>query len=648
MKIASFTMMKNEAAILRPFCNQLRTFFDYSFLVDHESTDISVEIARVAVPHAELFHLESGGYPQSEVATFATRHIFENHDADFIFYLDCDEFLPFADRDALEQALYVHAGEDYLRLNWRNLCPNLLDGHAFEGGFVACDTLSEFPKVIISRWFFEAQSSFLVSQGYHTIATGGVVPPSVSLSPMGLFHIPIGTARKYRTKMRLQSEAVQRSSDLVAAGLGKHWIAHADHLQRSEGDHSTMRALALNYPDIRPTTPGHSALAFEFPYVTSDYDDTLLVDGSGTAAQRTLGREFGLYDTHGRLIYASPTANLPFRRTAGMRFESLPPTRSLPELMNETSPSNEAARSYYENLVAPLFSLPRKLPPTAWHGHIPFLFALFRMLRPRAYVDLGVHFGASLIAAATASAAYDAKTRIVGVDTWAGDDHAGHYEGGKIYDDLLAFVDRSFSDVHLLRTTFDAARPQFADGSIDVLHIDGLHTYEAVKHDFESWKNTVAEGGVVLFHDISVHERDFGAWQLWDELKSEYPHLEFTHCYGLGVLFPHGRNSLPAALQTLLDNPGYFDSYRNLVSEIGELVPLRSAYLAAETPTEVPVNLAAEIPSADQTQRELQSAKWAAQHYHNQLQQIRQEYENSRSWKITAPLRRMAGVLRRR
>jgi predicted O-methyltransferase YrrM len=647
MNIACFTMMKNEAAILGPFCDQLRTFFDYVLVADHGSVDGSADIIRSTVPRADVFFLESTGYPQSEIATFATRHIFKNLQADFLFYLDCDEFLPFANRQALEEALRLHQG-DLLRLNWRNLCPRLLDGRAFRGGFLARDSLSEFPKVVVSRSFFEAQSTFLISQGYHTVAVGGAVPSSIPLSPLGLFHVPIGTARKYRMKMLSQSQAVRRSADLVAAGLGKHWLTHADHLQRSDVDDLAMRSLALNYPDVQTATPSHSPLSFDFPYVTSDYDDALLVEQPPGAVRSINGREFGLYDGAGRLIYASPAAALPLRRTSTMHFPNLAPTRRLEDLTTAATPSDEVARDYYDNLVAPLFSLPRKLPTTAWHGHIPFLFALFRMLRPRTYVDLGVHYGASLIAAATASTAYDTKTRLVGVDTWAGDEHAGRYDGSGIYQDLLSFVDRSFSDVHLLRTTFDDARSQFAKGSIDVLHIDGLHTYAAVKHDFEQWKDTVADGGVILFHDISVHERDFGVWQLWEELSAEHPHLTFTHCYGLGVLFPQGRHSLPAPIQMLLDNPGYFDSYRNLVSEIGELVPLRSAYLAAEEPAVVQGNLSAEPPAADEVQRELQSAKWAAQHYHNQLQQIRHEYESSRSWKITAPLRRLAIALRRR
>lgn len=175
--------------------------------------------------------------------------------------------------------------------------------------------------------------------------------------------------------------------------------------------------------------------------------------------------------------------------------------------------------------------------PLSWVGHIPFAFWLIDNARPEVVVELGTHSGNSYFAFCQSVQEHRLPTKCFAVDTWQGDEHAGYY-GEEIYTEVLAHNQQYYSKFSaLMKMTFDDARPYFLDGTIDILHIDGLHTYEAVKHDFDCWLPTMSEKGIVLFHDTNVHEREFGAWKLFEELSLAYPCISFDHSHGLGVVF---------------------------------------------------------------------------------------------------------------
>jgi hypothetical protein len=203
-----------------------------------------------------------------------------------------------------------------------------------------------------------------------------------------------------------------------------------------------------------------------------------------------------------------------------------------------------------EHLGAAL-QAPRYLSPvSAWVEHIPFAFAAVSLLRPRTVVELGTHMGDSYCAFCQAIETLGIEARLTAIDTWQGDSQAGGYGQG-ILDGLRAYHDPLYGRFsRLLQDTFDDAVGQFADASVDLLHIDGLHTYEAVQHDFETWLPKVSARGLVLFHDTQVRRGDFGVYRLWEELAGQYPSFEFTHGYGLGVLAVG--NDLPAEMAAFL------------------------------------------------------------------------------------------------
>ena len=179
---------------------------------------------------------------------------------------------------------------------------------------------------------------------------------------------------------------------------------------------------------------------------------------------------------------------------------------------------------------------PRLLMETPWTGHIPFLASIFSAQRPRSFVELGVHKGASFLAACQAAAAFAPECRCHGIDSWEGDDHAVYNDGDQLYLSLCRLTSELHSGSALIRGRFEEVVNQVQDSSIDLLHIDGLHTYEAVRSDYETWLPKMSQHGVILFHDTCVQERGFGVHRFWDEVKDQYPSFNFQHSSGLGVL----------------------------------------------------------------------------------------------------------------
>ncbi|MEY4695613.1 MAG: hypothetical protein RIT14_41 [Pseudomonadota bacterium] len=174
------------------------------------------------------------------------------------------------------------------------------------------------------------------------------------------------------------------------------------------------------------------------------------------------------------------------------------------------------------------------LPLSAWHEHAPFAFWLIQALRPGLVAELGVHSGFSYFCFCQAIAHHGTGSRILGVDTWQGDDHAGFYDD-QVFADVSA-VNAAYPFSTLIRATFAQALAQARPAGIDLLHIDGRHGYADVRADFESWRPALSPRALVLFHDTEVRRADFGVWRFWDEVSQHYPAFNFPHGHGLGVL----------------------------------------------------------------------------------------------------------------
>jgi len=126
------------------------------------------------------------------------------------------------------------------------------------------------------------------------------------------------------------------------------------------------------------------------------------------------------------------------------------------------------------------------------------------------------------------------------VDSFEGDPQAGAKNTYPLVIGQRARLRQKYGihNVNIIKGYFSEVAKDWGkkpDSAIDILHIDGLHTYDACKEDFENWSKFLTPTGVVLFHDTMSYKDDVG--RFFDEIPGGYK-MNFEHSYGLGVWTP--------------------------------------------------------------------------------------------------------------
>jgi predicted O-methyltransferase YrrM len=159
-------------------------------------------------------------------------------------------------------------------------------------------------------------------------------------------------------------------------------------------------------------------------------------------------------------------------------------------------------------------------------------------IRPKVLVEIGTAKGGTFF---LHSRAADPLATLISIDL-PGGMYGGGYPSWK-----QAFFRRLIGNgpsVHFVRSNSHAAetvakvKSILGERKIDVLFIDGDHTYQGAKLDFYSYGPLVRPGGLIGMHDI-LHNRfdaDIDVARLWTELKSSLPAEEIVESYDQGHL----------------------------------------------------------------------------------------------------------------
>ena len=165
-----------------------------------------------------------------------------------------------------------------------------------------------------------------------------------------------------------------------------------------------------------------------------------------------------------------------------------------------------------------------------------------KALNPRVVLEIGTAGGATLFMLTRVA---DKAATIISLDLPDGPFGGGYPEDRVPLYEAFAQPGQT---MHLMRedshqpATLDKLKDLLKGRPIDFALIDGDHTYEGVRQDYEMYAGLVRPGGLIAFHDIVYAD---GVARFWEELKQTDPSAEDFIAgqgskFGLGVVTKAG------------------------------------------------------------------------------------------------------------
>jgi glycosyltransferase involved in cell wall biosynthesis len=207
VKLRVISLIRDEIDIVGTFLGHLDSLFDEVILLDHQSIDGTTEILRQAVsqrPNWRYYRVDIKQNMQKQLMNFFIKK-FSNEKFDYLFFLDCDEFLWVNAREELE-TLLVHNQNDIgvYGFQWVNAISRRLDTLTSldkNTSFFVSRERSRYQKVAINWKQINTEDLFISEGNHYSHRVNGEIYQNDVIGT--ILHIPIRSKKQLISKTLL-------------------------------------------------------------------------------------------------------------------------------------------------------------------------------------------------------------------------------------------------------------------------------------------------------------------------------------------------------------------------------------------------------------------------------------------------------------